>query len=201
MSDKQDRTSPRTATDLERKYGLGKSFAEILGLVNDNRDKVKSVESSLKNEITNTETRLSRSDSEIRAEASRSITSVGDAVSSLQSKVEMKLDPDDVGIVVEKMISDGVEKVVTKTGYEFGSDGLKISKSGAEIENRLDHTGMYVKKTSGTDREDVLVANNEGVKAANLQANTYLTIGEGKGRSRFEDYGTNRTACFWVGGE
>ena len=43
---------------------------------------------------------------------------------------------------------------------------------------------------------EVLTANNQGVDAANLHANTYLIIGE---YSRFEDYGNGRTGCFWVG--
>ena len=43
----------------------------------------------------------------------------------------------------------------------------------------------------------VLKANNTGVDAVNLHASTYLVVGN---RSRFENYGTNRTGCFWIGG-
>ena len=50
------------------------------------------------------------------------------------------------------------------------------------------------------NEEKVLIANNEGVKAANLHATTYLIIGN---YSRFEDYtnidGEVRTGCFWIG--
>ncbi|MBQ8763148.1 MAG: hypothetical protein IJZ07_03505 [Clostridia bacterium] len=50
------------------------------------------------------------------------------------------------------------------------------------------------------NEEEVLTANNEGVKAANLHATTYLIIGN---YSRFEDYtnadGEARTGCFWIG--
>ena len=56
-------------------------------------------------------------------------------------------------------------------------DGLRISRSG----------------------EEVLRADNEGVKAEDLHATTYLIIGQ---NSRFEDYekdGQPRTGCFWVG--
>ena len=38
MSAKQDRTYPRTATDIERKYNFGKSFSEIMGLATDAQD-------------------------------------------------------------------------------------------------------------------------------------------------------------------
>jgi hypothetical protein len=55
---------------------------------------------------------------------------------------------------------------------------------------------MYVKKGAN----DVLVANKDGVEATDLHAKTYLIVGKGDGRSRFEDYGINRTGCFWIGG-
>ena len=45
--------------------------------------------------------------------------------------------------------------------------------------------------------EAVLTADNQGVKAEDLHATTYLIIGA---NSRFEDYGTNRTGCVWIGG-
>lgn len=35
---KQDRVAPRTATDIERKYNFGKSFAEVMGIAEDARD-------------------------------------------------------------------------------------------------------------------------------------------------------------------
>ena len=46
------------------------------------------------------------------------------------------------------------------------------------------------------DNTAVLIANNVGVDAVNLHATTYLIIGN---NSRFEDYGENRTGCFWIG--
>jgi hypothetical protein len=111
----------------------------------------------------------------------------------------MKLDADAVSIIVEKEIANGVDRVETKSGYVFDENGLNISKSGSEMTNLLDNTGMYVKK-SGTD---ILTANNKGVQATDLHAKTYLIVGEGNGRSRFEDYnatGEKRTGCFWIGG-
>lgn len=204
MSAKQDRTYARTAQDIERKYQFGKTFAEMLGLINDNRDKVDSVESSLRNEITESSTTLRRDTQEIvmqatetvRTELNEAISGVDDSVSKLTSKVEMKLDADAVTIEVQKEIAKGVDRVVTKTGYEFGDEGLNISKSGEQMSNLLDHTGMYVKR----DDEEILTANNKGVATENLHTRTYLIIGKGDGRSRFEDYGIDRTACFWIGG-
>lgn len=37
MSAKQDRTAPRTAVDIERKYNFGNSFGEIMGIATDAR--------------------------------------------------------------------------------------------------------------------------------------------------------------------
>ncbi len=236
ISTKQDCGYARTAQDLERKYSFGKSFSETLGLVNDTRDKVSSVESGLKDEIEDLETTLKRDAEQIVMQAKKelttsingvadnvtdlsdeltasinevtdnvtnlsneltsSINSVADDVTELSSEVELKLDAEAVTIVVEKEIAKGVDRVETKTGYTFDADGLDISKSGEAISNSLTHEGMYVKKSG----DDILVADKDGVLATDLHAKTYLVIGEGEGRSRFEDYGINRTACFWVGG-
>lgn len=194
---KQDVAYARTAQDIERKYSFGKTFADMIGLINENRDKVDSVESSLRDEITEQSTTLKRDAEQIVMEAKKDITkTVNDAVTELSNKVEMKLDADAVSIIVEKEIANGVDRVETKAGYVFDENGLNISKSGDEMTNLLDNTGMYVKK-SGTD---ILTANNKGVQATDLHAKTYLIVGKGDGRSRFEDYGIDRTGCFWIGG-
>lgn len=89
------------------------------------------------------------------------------------------------------------DSITTSTGYTFNADGLRINKSGEEIENRLDNTGMYVTRSG----EAILTANNQGVTAINLTSEKYLTIGK---NSRFEDFSTEadayRTACYFIGG-
>lgn len=197
MSVKQDRTYARTTTDLERKYQFGKTFAEHLGLINEARDKVDSVESTLRNEIIEQETSIKRDTEQIVLEAKSELTTeVGEVEETLTKKVEAKLDAEDFDIQVEQVLKTGVDEVVTKSGYSFGADGLNISREGEEMNNTLDHTGMYVKRGD----ETILQANNNGVDAVNLHAKTYLIVGSGAGRSRFEDYGTNRTGVFWIGG-
>jgi hypothetical protein len=210
MSSKQDVVAARTATDIERKYNFGKKFSEILGLIDDSRDKVDSVESSLRNEIKETATTLSRNTEEIvmsatenvKTELTKSISDVEDSVewvektvAEVSKQVELKVDADGVNIAIEKRIAEGVDRVETATGYKFDSDGLSISKGGEEMTNLLDNTGMYVKRSG----ENILAANNEGVEAFNLHAKTYLIIGSGEGRSRIEDYKTDRTGVFWIG--
>jgi hypothetical protein len=69
LSEKQDRQGVRTVTDLERKYNFGKTFAELLGIANDARDKVDSVESQLRSEIQEQYTKISRDTEKIIMEA------------------------------------------------------------------------------------------------------------------------------------
>ena len=193
MSVKQDRTYARTAQDIERKYSFRKSFAEMAGVINENRDRVDSVESTISDKMTEATTTLKRDAEQIFAEATKEIA---DDVSRLSSEVELKLDAEAVNIVVERELSKGVDRVETKTGYKFDADGLNITKSGTEMSNLVDNTGVYVKKSGG----NVLVANYEGVEATDLHAKTYLKVGAGEGRSRLEDYLADRTGLFWIGG-
>lgn len=101
-----------------------------------------------------------------------------------------------VEIRVSTLENAEIDSVTTTTGYTFNADGLTIHKSGEEMQNLLDNTGMYVTRSG----EDILTANNEGVTAINLHARQYMIVGA---NSRFEDYGSgstiNRTACYYIG--
>jgi hypothetical protein len=178
--------------DIERKYNFGKKYSEILGLIDDSREKVDSVESSLRQEITNTATTLKRDTEQIVMEATKEVK---DDVSELSQKVEFKVDANAVNIAIERKWAEGIDQVETATGYRFDAEGLNISRVGEEMSNTLDNTGMYVKRSG----ETILAANNKGVEATNLHAKTYLIIGTGDGRSRLEDYLTDRTGVFWIG--
>lgn len=195
MSVKQDRGYARTAQDLERKYAFGKTFADMLGLINDNRKKVDAAKSELQDEIIRTSTELSRTTEEVYVQAEK-VTELADSVTTLSKEVEMKLDADAVNIAIKEEMANGVDRVETETGYKFDSNGLSISKSGEQMANLLDNTGMYVTRSG----DEILTANHQGVTAVNLHAKDYLIVGEGNGRSRFEDYEILRTGCFWVGG-
>lgn len=201
MSVKQDRSAARTAADIERKYSFGKKFSEILGLIDESRDKVDSVESTLRGEITETQTTLQRNSEEIAAtatsltEAKNEINGINGSVTEISKKVELKMDASAVNIAIEQRMASGVDQVVTATGFRFDNNGLNISKTGEEMESLIDNTGMYVKRSG----ETVLSANNNGVDAVNLHAKTYLIIGADNGRSRIEDYGEDRTGVYWIG--
>ena len=172
MSVKQDRTGVRTASQLEQKYSFGKKFSEILGLIDDSRDKVDSVESQLRSEITKTSTELSRTTEAVTVQAEKITTIESDvntlesSVTTLTEEVEMKLDASGVNIAIKKELANGVDRVETETGYTFDSDGLTISKSGEQMRNVIDNTGMYVTRSG----DEILTANHEGVNAVNLHA-------------------------------
>jgi uncharacterized protein YehS (DUF1456 family) len=112
-------------------------------------------------------------------------------ISLLSSRVDATLTANDVSIAIQKEMANGTGKVITSTGFVFNEDGLNISKTGSEMTTQITEDGMKVSR----DNSIVLTANNVGVEATNLHANTYLIIGT---HSRFEDYG-NRTGCFWIG--
>ncbi len=121
------------------------------------------------------------------------IEGVNDDIETLRKEVEAKISSDEVSIAIRTELSNGVESVKTETGYTFDKDGLHIAKDGEEMQNTLDNTGMYVKRSG----ENILIANNDGVEALNVIVKTWLIVGE---NSRFENYGSDRTGCFWIGG-
>lgn len=118
---------------------------------------------------------------------------VNDKLINLTQKVEAQITAEDVNLSITQALANGVDKVETTTGFKFNEEGLTVSKTNSEMTTTITEDGMKVYRNS----EAVLVADNEGVKAEDLHATTYLIIGK---NSRFEDYNSNRTGCFWIGG-
>ena len=98
-----------------------------------------------------------------------------------------------ISLRVRNIVENGTDRVITSAGYTFDEIGLTVSKSGKAIKTQITEDGMTVYKNGNA----VLTANSEGVNAVDLHASTYLMVG---GRSRFENYGADRTGCFWIGG-
>jgi len=111
---------------------------------------------------------------------------------ALAESVAMKMTAEDVEIAIKKEVASGVSSVVTEKGYTFSDEGLRIKQSGSQMESLLDEDGLKVYR----DGDEVLTANNEGVKAINVKVKTYLIVGD---NSRFENYQGSRTGCFWIG--
>lgn len=137
---------------------------------------------------------ISASVTRVQEESATNIEGLNEEISALRTDISnFKLESDNALLEFRQEVEqNGAEKVTTSTGYTFDSNGLKITKSNSEINTTITEDGMSIKRHD----EEVLVANNEGVKAEDLHATTYLIIGN---NSRFEDWGSDRTACFWIG--
>ena len=131
-----------------------------------------------------------RIESEVKAQTQR-----GDDLEERLVAIEQT--SEDLNILIQKMETDGANKVVTSMGYTFDDSGLHIQRGGSEIENTIDETGMYVTRSG----ETMLQANADGVEATDLKARNYLIIGD---YCRVENYSngsdSKRTGIFWIGG-
>ena len=132
--------------------------------------------------------------STVSTKVDESVENLNQELGTLINTVETKITSTEAQItVINEKIAEGVEKVTTSTGFTFDETGLTVSNSESEMTTTITEDGMKVYKNS----EEMLVADHTGVKATNLHATTYLMVG---GRSRFENYESNRTGCFWIGG-
>lgn len=144
----------------------------------------------------NTES-ITASIKQIEENSNDSFNAMNETLDLITKEIETKMTSEDVSLQISQTLENGVSKVTTSTGFTFNEEGLTITKSDSEMKTNIDEDGMTITK----DNEEVLTANNEGVTAIDLQAKTYLIIGN---NSRFEDYnedGEERTACFWIGGD
>ncbi len=105
--------------------------------------------------------------------------------------------------VAEGIVENGIEKLDTKTGFTFDSEGLKIEKTGAETKSKLNEVGLDIQDNTGRTQESLLFAGYDKtlgetiVKSKNMTVEKYLCIGK---NSRMEDY-QGGTAIFCTGGE
>ena len=121
-----------------------------------------------------------------------SVSKMDEELSTVATEVSSKMSAEDVNISIQVALNEGVDRVTTTTGFTFNEEGLHISKSGSEITTTITENGMQVYR----DNKEVLVADNQGVKAEDLHATTFLIIGN---NSRLEDYSSGkRTGCFWI---
>lgn len=126
---------------------------------------------------------------------STALEGMGGELTELTNRVSATVTPEQMQITIERALDNGVSKVETATGFTFDDTGLTVSKDDSELSTIITEDGMRVERSG----EEMLRADNQGVKARNLHATTYLIIGE---NSRFEDYekdGEARTGCFWIG--
>ena len=142
---KQDRQGARTPADLERKYNFGKTFAELIGLIDESRDHVDYVESELRSEFSEQITSITRSTEAIILSALENYAATSD-VEELERKIsaELKVMADKITMTFDS----ATEQITTVDGelqtviedlskhFEFGVDGLTI-KAGENAMNLL----------------------------------------------------------------
>lgn len=114
---------------------------------------------------------------------------ISQRVASVESSVSMAMTPTQVQYMINSYVPNEVE---TTTGFTFNKYGLKITQSTSTTSTHIDSTGMIV--VDDTTGSQLLVANHQGVVARDLEAATYLTIGN----SRFENW-EDTTAVYYIG--
>lgn len=164
------------------------------------KDSVNVVLNEIKGTVTETNEdlgeRISITESKLLQDADNITAMLAQIDDLTQQLTEVRATADGLLVQITNIEQNGVESVRTRTGYTFDIDGLKISKEGEEMQNKLDNTGLYVTRSG----EQILTANNEGVEAINLTAHNFLIIGR---NSRLQDYDNGsdhyRTAIFYTG--
>jgi hypothetical protein len=150
MSEKQDRTYTRTASELERKYQFGKTFAEMLGLINDTRDHVDSVNSVLRSDILEQVTSITRDSEKILMSALESYVET-DGIEELEAtlKSEFEVMAENIAmsfyedtIKTELSDVDGELNTVVENlqkHFDFGVDGLTIRAGENTMQLKIDN--------------------------------------------------------------
>lgn len=145
---KQDRQGARTPADLERKYNFGKTFAEILGIATDARDSVNFVESSLRNEMIEQVTSITRDTEQIVLAATAKYVdeteleeirkTMDSAFAVMAEKIAMNFTTTEEKIVsIDGDLQTVVEEL--QKHFEFSANGLIIKAGENAMELVLDN--------------------------------------------------------------
>lgn len=103
-----------------------------------------------------------------------------------------------ISLRVGSIEDNGVDKVATGFGLTIDESAVVIARDGAELENRLDETGMYVVRRDGTV---VMQAAADGVITQNLNVRGYLDIFDMIRQQAWTDeFGRPCVATLWTGG-
>lgn len=149
--------------------------------------------------IRETTSKLVVDEDEIRASVSNLETILdttrNEVLATKNQVASMELQSTQLEVKIESITTDGVTKIRNTTGI-FDEDGLAIDRTDSPTKTQVTPDGMTVYKKTYGDQEAVLKATSNGVDATNLRATTYLIVGD---RSRFENYGSDKTGCFWIG--
>ena len=148
MSVKQDRQGARTATDLERKYNFGKTFAELMGIALDARESVDSLASTLRSEMLEQVTSITRDTEQILLSALESYVEKDDLEEVEQTlKSELSVMAERIAMNFESTTQqiatvDGEVKTIAEElekHFEFSVDGLTIKAGESAMKLLLDN--------------------------------------------------------------
>lgn len=125
-----------------------------------------------------------------------SVRETVDGVESRMSGIEQTAES--VSLRVESIIENGVDQVKTGFGLTVKESAVVIARDGAEIENRLDETGMYVTRPDGTV---VFQGAADGVLTQNLNVRGYADyFGLLRKQVWTDEKGRTCVATLWTGG-
>ena len=116
-------------------------------------------------------------------------------IETLVKKTESTMTAEEINFAISTEFNKGADKVITSKGFKFNDDGLTISDLDSDLSTNINEDGMSILRNG----DEVLTVDNTGVQATNLEATTYLIIGD---NNIFETYtdenGKNRIGCYWL---
>ncbi len=148
MSTKQDRVYPRTAAELDRSYQFGKTFAKMFGMIEDSRDHVDKVESSIRSEITKQVTTLSRDTERIIMSALETYVQTGE-LEEYQKTVETEL----------QILADKILMNFTTTTEQISEVDGDFQTKYAEIKKYISFEGGNITLGSSESAITLVIAN------------------------------------------
>lgn len=138
---------------------------------------------------------LSRLSLEVAGISSQVVAQSEENVRLIQNLTQISQKADSISMAVSRVEETGVSRVETQFGLTLDGSDLTIARQGSEMTNRLNEKGMYVIRGEGSEGQVVMLqADAGGVIATDVTVKNYLRLGD---HARFEDYGENRTACYY----
>lgn len=143
---KQDRQGARTPQALEQKYQFGKQFAELMGIALDARESVDSLASTLRSEMLEQVTSITRNTEEILLSALENYSLTEDTAKLEETlKSELSIMAGGITMSFESAVqrleeADGVTKSEVeefKQFFEYTVNGLTIKAGAEDVRLRL----------------------------------------------------------------
>lgn len=127
------------------------------------------------------------------------VQQVQESVDGVASRITaIQQTADNISLKVTSIEENGVDKVSTEFGMNIGGSAVVIARSGAETENRMDETGVYIVRSDGTV---VMQAAADGVITQNLNVRGYLDVfGMLRQQTWTDERGRPCVATLWTGG-